>query len=175
MPTTDIRQKLHHFIDSIEDKRIKAIYTLFENEIEQEGFEYTDAFKAELDKRYAYYKNGGKMVSAADKRGPQIRPQKMIYKYIYDPVALSEYRDAVLWYDDRSGVVAERFILAIKERIKDICTNPLRYRNTYTHFRETSLKKYPYSIVYFVDEPLKTVVITSVYHHKRDPRRKYKK
>ena len=28
--------------------------------------EYTKEFKAELDKRYAYYKNGGKMVSATE-------------------------------------------------------------------------------------------------------------
>ena len=63
MPTTNIRQKLHNFIDTIEDKKVKAIYTLFEDEIEQE--EYTDEFKAELDKRFEYYKNGGKMVTAA--------------------------------------------------------------------------------------------------------------
>jgi plasmid stabilization system protein ParE len=55
-----------------------------------------------------------------------------------------------------------------------ICDDPLRYRSTYKKLRETSLKKYPYSIVYFVDEKEQLVVIASVYHHKRDPRRKYK-
>lgn len=30
----DIRQKLHEFIDAIEDKRAEAIYTLFEWEID---------------------------------------------------------------------------------------------------------------------------------------------
>lgn len=35
METTDIRYKLHKFIDIIEDKKAKAIYTLFEDEIEQ--------------------------------------------------------------------------------------------------------------------------------------------
>jgi hypothetical protein len=70
MPNSSIRQKLHHFIDNVEDKRLKAIYVLFEDEIEQEGIEYTKEFKSELDKRYDYYKNGGKMVgpSEANKR-----------------------------------------------------------------------------------------------------------
>lgn len=49
-----------------DDKKVKAIYALFEDEIEQEEMEYTDEFKEELDKRYAYYKNGGKMISAAE-------------------------------------------------------------------------------------------------------------
>ena len=66
METINIRQKLHHFIDTIEEKKAQAIYTLFEDEIEQDEWEYTDEFKAELDRRYDYYKNGGSMVSAAE-------------------------------------------------------------------------------------------------------------
>lgn len=34
METTGIRQKLHQFIDTIEDKKAEAIYTLFEDEID---------------------------------------------------------------------------------------------------------------------------------------------
>lgn len=70
METTDIRQKLHHFIETIEDKKAEAIYTLFEDEIEQDEWEYTEDFKAELDKRYEHYKSGGEMIPAeeADKQ-----------------------------------------------------------------------------------------------------------
>ena len=66
MRTSAIRQKLHQFIDTAEEKKVKAIYILFEDEIAQEDLEYTDEFKKELDRRYEHYKNGGKMVSAAD-------------------------------------------------------------------------------------------------------------
>ena len=34
METTVLRQKLHQFMDTIKDKQAKAIYTLFENEID---------------------------------------------------------------------------------------------------------------------------------------------
>lgn len=34
METTSIRQKLHQFIDAIEDTKAEAIYTLFEDEID---------------------------------------------------------------------------------------------------------------------------------------------
>jgi hypothetical protein len=35
MEALNIREKLHHFIDTIEDKKAEAIYTLFEDEIEK--------------------------------------------------------------------------------------------------------------------------------------------
>jgi signal recognition particle subunit SEC65 len=60
METELIRKKLHEFIDTIEDKKAAAIYTLFEDEIEADE-EYPQDFKDELDRRAAYYKNGGKM------------------------------------------------------------------------------------------------------------------
>lgn len=66
MPATNIRIKLHRFIDSLEDKKAEAIYTLFEDEIEQNETTYPDEFKNELDKRYAYYQDGGAMVSEAE-------------------------------------------------------------------------------------------------------------
>jgi hypothetical protein len=66
METTDIRQKLHQFIETIEDKKAEAIYTLFEDEIERDEWEYTEDFKAELDRRYEYYQSGGEMVTAAE-------------------------------------------------------------------------------------------------------------
>ena len=66
MTTTAIRQKLANYMKVADDKKVKAIYALFEDEIEQDEMEYTEDFKKELDQRYAYYKNGGKMISAAE-------------------------------------------------------------------------------------------------------------
>ena len=66
MSTSAIRQKLHSYLEVANDKKIKAIYTMVEDEIEKPVVEYTGDFKKELDRRYAYYKSGGKMVSAAE-------------------------------------------------------------------------------------------------------------
>lgn len=99
----------------------------------------------------------------------------MSYTHIFEPNALTEYKEAVAWYRERSEAAAENLIIEVKARIEAICSDPLRYRNTYKLFRETSLKKYPYSIVYFVDENTNTIIITSLYHHKRNPKKKYRK
>ena len=66
MTTLAIRQKLANYMKVADDKKIKAMYALFADEIEQEAMEYTSEFKAELDQRYAYYESGGKMITAAE-------------------------------------------------------------------------------------------------------------
>lgn len=66
MTTVAIRKRLANYIQVADDKKVKAVYALLEADIEQEELEYTVEFKSELDKRYAYYKNGSKMVSAVE-------------------------------------------------------------------------------------------------------------
>jgi len=97
----------------------------------------------------------------------------MSYQYVYEPAALDRFKNTILWYKKRSLKAAENFVLEVEERIKAICANPLRYRNPYKYFREAPLKKYPYSIIYFIDEEEKLIIISSIHHHKQHPRKKY--
>jgi plasmid stabilization system protein ParE len=99
----------------------------------------------------------------------------MSYRYIFDPVALNEYKEAISWYLERSELAAEGLVKEANEKITTICKDPFRFRNTYKDFREISLKKYPYYIVYLIDEVKKIVIVSSVYHHKRSPKKKYSK
>ena len=98
----------------------------------------------------------------------------MGYKHIFDPEAADQYEEAYNWYKERSDIAGDKLIIEVEEAIKKICANPFRYRNTYKNLRETSLKKYPYNIIYLPDEAKKLVVITSLYHHRRNPKKKYK-
>lgn len=71
MTILTIRRKLSDYMKVADDKKVKAVYALLKDEIEQEEIEqeeleYSEDFKRELDRRYAYYKSGGKMVSAAE-------------------------------------------------------------------------------------------------------------
>ena len=70
----------------------------------------------------------------------------MSYQYVYELIALTEYKEAITWYKKHSETAAENFITAVKERLVPICENPTRYRNLYKHFREISLKKYPIAL-----------------------------
>ena len=55
-----IRKKLHQFIDTVEEKKLKAMYTIFESEIE---YEHNEEFYAMLNERYEEYKRTGVSIS----------------------------------------------------------------------------------------------------------------
>ena len=57
MRTTQIRQQLHDYIDSAEDKKLKAIYTLLESDIADES-KLSLEQKEELDKRFSDHQQG---------------------------------------------------------------------------------------------------------------------
>jgi plasmid stabilization system protein ParE len=98
----------------------------------------------------------------------------MAYTYLFDHIAAKEYEDAFKWYEKESTVAADNFILAVKSALAAICKEPLRYRNSYKNLHELLLRKYPYHVVYYIDESKKLVIIVSLYHQKRNPKGKYK-
>ncbi len=98
-----------------------------------------------------------------------------MHNYIFEQRAVAEYKEALLWYMERSIKAAENFEIALLEKLNEICISPPLYGNTTGKFSETNLKKYPYSIIYFVEEEIQTVVVISVFHHKRNPKLKYKR
>ena len=59
MSTVAIRQKLHHYIETAKDKKVKAIFAMVEEEIEETSEHWKDEnFVAELRRREANYKTG---------------------------------------------------------------------------------------------------------------------
>jgi plasmid stabilization system protein ParE len=98
----------------------------------------------------------------------------MSYLVAYQPRAIREYEAAALWYKEQSIQAAENFEIAVNKKINILRINPLRYRKTYKEFREIHLDKYPFNLIYLVDEIKITVVISSIYHHKRNPKKKFK-
>lgn len=57
MTTKDIRKKLHDYIDSASDKKVKAFYTIIEEEVTDDYDLLEDpSFLAEMDRRYENYK-----------------------------------------------------------------------------------------------------------------------
>jgi plasmid stabilization system protein ParE len=99
----------------------------------------------------------------------------MSYRIAYQQRAIIEYEIATAWYKERSKQAAENFETAVNEKINLLRENPKRYKKTYREFREIQLNKYPFNIIYFVDEVKIIVIISSIYHHKRNPKKKFLK
>jgi predicted transcriptional regulator len=58
MTTVTIRQKLHQFIDKIGEKKVKSIYTLFEEEINQDERISIEQYNKEIDEAEAEFEKG---------------------------------------------------------------------------------------------------------------------
>lgn len=98
-----------------------------------------------------------------------------MYTYDFHIKAQEEYEASLKWYIVRSIKAAEGFISAVEDSLTLICENPARWRNEYKSFHELGVKKYPFIIIYTVDYELMHVLILSVFHGKRNPRRRYNK
>ncbi len=59
MNASSIRQKLFDYLQVADDKKVEAIYSILEEEVEANEINWNENhFVAELDKRTAEYKNG---------------------------------------------------------------------------------------------------------------------
>ena len=96
-----------------------------------------------------------------------------MYEYLFQLRARLEFYEALAWYGENSAQAAGNFAEAITNKLQEISEHPTLYRNTKKYFREAILKKYPYSIIYRIDEKGKLIVIVSIFHHSRKPGDKF--
>ena len=69
MNTKTLRQQLQNYLEIADEKKVKAIYVMMENEIKEATFEYSDELKKSLDSQFESYKNGtANMISATDSK-----------------------------------------------------------------------------------------------------------
>lgn len=99
----------------------------------------------------------------------------MKYDYLFHERAQKEYEDSFKWYAERSADAAQNFSMAVDSVLQLICDHPFRWRNTHRNYHELGLKKFPFTVIYTVEANHKLVVISSVYHHKRNPKKRHSK
>ena len=99
----------------------------------------------------------------------------MGYNYVLLEEAQKEYETSLKWYMERSTSAAERFVNAIENVLSIISEHPKRWHNIYKNYYELRLKKFPFTIIYVIEENEQQVIITAIYHNKRNPKKKYRK
>ena len=86
----------------------------------------------------------------------------MAYLYQLLEAAQKEYEDSVFWYIERSSTAAENFIIAINHTLQLICTNPKRWQNKYKNFYELGVEKYPFNVIYTIDDLNQIVTVIAI-------------
>jgi toxin ParE1/3/4 len=88
-------------------------------------------------------------------------------KYVFHPAALTEYSEAVEFYSQRRVELAQAFINAVEEAIFRIVDSPNRWAFVEEDIRRCLTRKFPYGILYTVEEDY--ILIVAVMHCSREP------
>jgi len=76
--------------------------------------------------------------------------------------------DSLEWYRSQGGDdLSKRFFDAYYQTRKRILAHPEAASFLYAHFRSLRIKKFPFKIIYTVDE--NTILIVAIAHDKRNP------
>ena len=86
-----------------------------------------------------------------------------------------EFEKAALWYEEKSDGLGSRFIDVIKKKLEIIQEHPERSAKRKGNFRESIVKTFPYVIVYSFYKREGIVVVNSIFHTSRSPKKKYKR
>ena len=97
-----------------------------------------------------------------------------MYQYLLDPKAQTEYEESIEFYAERSEQATLKFIEIVEQTIEQLCKKPYGNRKKYKNYYEINLEKYPFSIIYIIEEEVKQIIIISIYHQSRNPKYKYK-
>lgn len=97
----------------------------------------------------------------------------MNYSIILSERALSELAESWGWYEDKQDGLGDKFRLEVDKSLLRIASNPfigLRRRRIYL---EVVVKRFPYLIIYKVDNRERVVFVSSIFHTSRRPGSKY--
>ncbi|MBK6834955.1 MAG: type II toxin-antitoxin system RelE/ParE family toxin [Bacteroidetes bacterium] len=96
-----------------------------------------------------------------------------MYSLIILEEAKQEWFDATLYYESKQKGLGERFTLAVEEHFDIITETPKHFNKIKKEYRQVLVKRFPFLIIYRIDELQQAVVITSVFHSKRNPKNKF--
>src|SRR6266513_2135945 len=97
----------------------------------------------------------------------------MKYNLIVRDKAIAELENAYQWYERQRKGLGEIFLDTVRKCNREISEHPGTFKVTYRKFREAWLKKFPFVVVYFIDEAGRRIVIVSVFHTSRNPKEKF--
>ena len=72
--------------------------------------------------------------------------------YSFHPEARSEFKEAILYYFEKSPPLASAFYAEVSSAIEGIIENPLLYRTIDEDVRRCLTKRFPYAILFTIED-----------------------
>ena len=98
----------------------------------------------------------------------------MSYTTVLSERAHKELHKVWEWYEKRQEGVGDRFKGAVFKRLKQIELDPAKGLQRKHPYREAIVKVFPYLIIYRIEQKSKLVFVDSIFHTRRNPKKKYR-
>lgn len=92
----------------------------------------------------------------------------MIYKAIIEPRAIFDIQEAIDYYDFKQIGLGEYFYKILDQHIETISKNPF-FQIRYKDYHAFPIKKFPFLILYYIDDEKKTINIMSIFNTALNP------
>ena len=89
--------------------------------------------------------------------------------------AAAEFNDAYVWYEEQQENLGEQFRVTIQNKLKLIRKDPHHYKTAYKKFHQALTDKFPFLIIYTINEKNKQILVTAIFHTSRNPKNKFKR
>lgn len=93
----------------------------------------------------------------------------MSRQLIVRPETEAEMADAFDWYEDRVPGLGSEFLLCVDATFSAILRSPQQYPRIHRIVRRALTRRFPYEVFFVEDD--ERVVVLSVFHAKRNPKR----
>ncbi len=98
----------------------------------------------------------------------------MSYVTVLSERAGKELQESWEWYEDRQPGVGDRFMKAVSEKLKQLEQDPTGGIKRNKIYREALLKVFPYLIIYRIESADNLIFVHSIFHSRRNPKKKYR-
>ena len=94
-----------------------------------------------------------------------------MYKIELLSEAEDELSEAYKWYEDRQIFLGDKLYWEVRHLLGLIEINPYQYQVKYNNdLRSAPISRFPYLILYWIDEKTKTVYVNSIFHTSKKPK-----
>ena len=93
----------------------------------------------------------------------------MSYLITFMPLASEDLTEILGWYKNQQNDSDKRFIIEMSKVLKRLESLPQTFPFEHPPLRKGFLKKFPYKVLYFIDEIKLEILIVAVVHQSRHP------
>ena len=111
------------------------------------------------------------LVKQRHEHGAKSSSDTRVFKIELLSQAEDELSDAYDWYEKQRTTLGDKFYIEISHYLNLIEHNPYQFPIKYVEeLRSASLNKFPYLIIYWIDEINLVVFVNSIFHTSRNPK-----